>query len=375
MKMLKTALLWLWLLSKRLYRRPTFVVLWLVIPTLVLGYTATDTEDSGMVTVAVAQEGHATPEEALMAGLTDDSQLLRYQLCATAKEAQTLVSSGKADTAWIFPCDLEAGIRAFVESPNDTPCIRVLVREDSVMLRLSRERLSGTAFERVARQVYLTFLRRLAPELEPLSDQALLEHYDQVNIADNLFAFDETFAAAADTHYLLSPLRGLLGLVILLGSLATAMYHLRDLRAGTFCRLGLGWRWTAECAGQLVATLHLALAAAVCLTLSGLSENLLRELALLVLYSLGCAAFSMAVRRVVGSLRVMAALLPALAVLTLVLCPVFFDLAPIEGVQYLFPPTYYVYAAHQPLYLWHLLAYTLVCFGVYTLAGQLGRKE
>lgn len=375
MKRLKTGLLWLWLLTKRLYRRPAFVVLLLVIPALTLGYVAIGTEDSGMVTVAVAQEGHAAPEAALLAALREDSDLLRYQPCATAAEARTLVESGKADTAWLFPEDLQAGIRAFVESPSDSPCVRVLVREDSVMLRLSRERLSGTAFAEVTRQVYLAFLRQLAPELDHLSDQALLEHYDRVEIADNLFAFDETFATAADTHYLLAPLRGLLGVLILLCALATALYHLRDVQAGTFCRLGQRWRWTAELAGQLVAVLHVALVAAVCLTLAGLSDSLPTELALTVLYSLGCAAFAMALRRVVGSLRGLAALLPALAVLTLTLCPVFFDLQPVRGLQYLFPPTYYIYAAHQPAVLLHLTAYTLMGFGVYALTGLLGRRE
>ncbi len=375
MKKLKTGLLWLWLLTKRLYRRPAFVVLLLVIPALTLGYVAIGTEDSGMVTVAVAQEGHTAPDETLLTELRADSQLLRYQPCASPKEAQTLVEAGKADTAWIFPEDLEAGIRAFVESPHDTPCIRVLVREDSVMLRLARERLSGTAFEPVARQVYLAFLRRLAPELDHLSDQALLHHYDQVKMADDLFAFDEAFAAATDTHYLLSPLRGLLGTLILLCALATALYHLRDMRTGTFCRLSLRWRPGAELAGQLVAVLHVAVAAALCLTLAGLSDNLLWELVLTLLYSLGCAAFAMALRRVVGSLRGLAALLPALAVLMLTLCPVFFDLQPLPGIQYLLPPTYYIYAAHQPEVFLHLLAYTLMAFGVYALAGLLGRKE
>ena len=62
------------------------------------------------------------------------------------------------------------------------------------MLRLSRERLSGTTFPKIAQQVYLRFLRKLAPELDALSDQALIDRYDQVDIANHLFAFDESFA-------------------------------------------------------------------------------------------------------------------------------------------------------------------------------------
>ena len=109
MNRLKTALLWLWLLSKRLYRRPVFVLMLVLIPALTLGYATINTEDSGMVTIAVAQEGHATPEAALMASLEgSEGQTLNYKTCASAAEAETLVAAGKVDTAWIFPADLEA---------------------------------------------------------------------------------------------------------------------------------------------------------------------------------------------------------------------------------------------------------------------------
>lgn len=375
MNRLKTGLVWLWLLTKRLYRRPAFVVLLLAIPALTLGYTAIPTEDSGMLTVAVAQEGVAAPDQTLVSDLKSSTQLLHYHPCASVEEARALVAAGKADTAWVFPKDLEQRVEQFVKTPSSGPFIRVLVRQDSVLLRLARERLSGTAFPAIARQVFLAFVRRLAPELDHLSDKALLERYDRVDIADNLFAFDEAFTQISQTHYLLTPLRGLLGLLILLCSLATALYHLRDIRAGTFCRLGLRWRWCAELAGQLVAVLHVAAAGAVCLSLAGLSDGLGRELALWLVYSLCCVAFSMAVRRLLGSLRLLAAVLPALTVLMLVVCPVFFDLDVLVAVRYWLPPTYYIYAAHQPVYLLHALAYTLFCFGVYALAGHLGRKE
>lgn len=376
MKHLKNALLWLWLLTKRLYRRNTFLVMVVLIPTLVLGYAAMDTDESGMLTVAVAQQDCVSPEDSLMQALQSESQLLYFRPCASAEEARALVAAGKVDTAWIFPQDVAAGVKAFVDSPNDHPFVQVVVREDSVMLRLARERLSSAAYPQIARQVFLTFVRRLAPELNALSDAALLERYDRTLIEDTLFTFDEEYARLVETHYLLSPLRGLLGLVILLCALATAMYHLRDLRYGTFCRLGLRRRWIPELAGQVTAVTHVALAAAVCLSLAGLSANPGRELALVVLYSLGCAAFAMALRRLLCSVRLLAALLPAVATLTLVVCPVFFDLTIPSAVRFLFPTTYYIYAANQPEYLLHLAAYTTVCFGVYALAGKLPwRKE
>ena len=54
---MKKAILWCWLLTKRLYKKPTYLVILALIPALVFGYSAlTQTGDSGMMTVALTQE-------------------------------------------------------------------------------------------------------------------------------------------------------------------------------------------------------------------------------------------------------------------------------------------------------------------------------
>ena len=45
---------WLLMMTKRLYKKPTFVVILILIPVLVLGYGLVAAEDSGMVTIALA---------------------------------------------------------------------------------------------------------------------------------------------------------------------------------------------------------------------------------------------------------------------------------------------------------------------------------
>ena len=49
--------MWFWLLTKRLYKKPAFLAILVLIPVLTFCYKAATQADSGVMTVALAQEG------------------------------------------------------------------------------------------------------------------------------------------------------------------------------------------------------------------------------------------------------------------------------------------------------------------------------
>lgn len=356
---MKRLLLWLWLLTKRLYKRPAFLILLLLIPGLCLCYNAAARQDSGAATLALAWEA---PEELTeeIYGELSQSELLRFIRCETAAQAELLVRTGKADEAWIFPEDLAGHLDAFVRDPRQDGFIRVLRREDSVLVGLAREKLSATLFPSVAKELYLHYLRGL-PGSEGLSDQALLDCYDRSIRADRLFTFRDTGEGAAGGNYLLSPLRGLLALVTVLGGAAAALVYSRDTRRGTFCWVRHPWGFLPELGSQAVCTLHLSAAAGLCLGLCGLSPGFFRELGAVLLYGICAGVFGMLLRRLTRTEGGLAAVLPVLTVAMLVLCPVFFDLGALHPVQLLLPPTYYINAGADPRWLGYMAVYTCIC--------------
>ena len=359
MNALKKALLWLWLLTKRLYKKPSFPILLLLIPALCLCYGTTAGQNSGVVTLALASEAPDALTEDLFAGLSE-SNLMRFEICQTPEQAELLVRTGKADEAWLFPADFSQRLQAFVESPGSGGLIRVLQRENSILLGLSRETLSAALFNTTARQIYLDYMRGL-PGNEAVTDQALLACYDKAAQSASLFVFRDSGTGEASENYLLTPLRGLLGTVIVLGALAAAMYHMRDLRRGTFCWVRHPWQFLPELGSQLICCVHLSAAAGICLGLCGLSPGFLRELATVLLYGLCAGVFAMLLRRVARSVGTLGILLPVLAVGMLVLCPVFFDLGALRPVQVLLPPTYFINAAANPIWLAYMALYTCIC--------------
>ena len=369
--------LWLWMLTKRLYKKITFVAILVLIPVLVLGYSLTTQEDSGMLTVALAREDTDATALSLLASLDESSQLLRFEDCESPEKAEELVRAGKADAAWILHRDLSDKIAKFVKSPTERNAfITVLVREDDVAQRLAREKLSGAAFSLCARVVYLDYIRQNVPGLEHLSQEQLLEYYENTFVSGDLFAFDESDAAMANaqtTHYLTAPIRGLLAVVIALCGLATSMYYMEDQRQGTFGWLSQPRQALAELGCQIVSLVQVSVMALLALILSGLAAGLGRELLVLVLYCLCIASFSALLRRICGNLRVLGTLLPLLVVVMLVVCPVFFDLGQLRTAQYLLPPTYYINGVYSNTYLLYMLLHTAVTSSLYWLLGLLKR--
>lgn len=358
---MKKALLWLWMLTKRLYKKPTFLVILVLIPVLVLCYSASAGEDSGMLTVALASEDGSLP--AFEAG-----QLLRIVEC-TPREAETLVRHGKADTAWVFCEDWAQKVTDFAASPKaENGFVTVLVREDSVALKLSREKLSGSMYAAISRQVAIDFVRQNVPGLAEVSDQSLLEYVDKTFAGNRLFDYGQA-GQAQQVHYLTAPLKGLLAVVVVLCGLASAMYWQEDLRRGTFGWLSGGKQGLAELGCQVVALINVGAVAVLALVLSGTAASPGREALAMGMLVVCVAATSAALRRLCGSTRALAVLLPPVVVITLVICPVFFDLAALRTVQKLLPVTHYLTGD-----LGGLAVYTAASLGVYGLLGLLKRE-
>ncbi|MBQ3146419.1 MAG: hypothetical protein IJB91_01675 [Oscillospiraceae bacterium] len=367
---------WFWLLNKRLYKKLTFVLILLLIPMLVFGYGIVARKESGVITITLTSEEESDLAMQVMQELKDSTSLIRFIICETPEEAQKLVSDNKADAAWIFGEDLENSIYRFVQKPvRKNAFIRVVERENSVLLKLAREKLSGAMFQHCSRVFYLSYIRENVPQLDGVADEDLMRHYDEFAMDAELFDFafldaDVEMQDPEDTNYLLIAVRGLLAIVIVLGGLAAAMYYIRDEQTGTFSLVPQKRKPLVEFGCQSIAVLNIALVTLVALLLGGLTESLGREVVLHILYAVSVAVFSMTFRRLCGRVSVIGSLLPLLVVLMLVICPVFFDLGALRQVQYLFPPTYYINAAYSNRFMVLMLVYLVVLLGIYALTGK-----
>lgn len=358
---------------KRLYKKATFLVLLVLIPVLVLSYGMVSQEESGIVVIALASEGDTV--DPLTRSVWDallESKVMRCIQCESPEQARILVLQGDADVAWIFAADLETKIYDFAaHRSRKNAFVTILEPDNRVALKLVREVISGVLFPHCSEALYLTYIRENAPELASVSDERLLEYYRNMDFGDGLFVFTDLEGnPVEETAYLLTPVRGMLAVVIVLAGLAAAMYYHRDTENGTFSWVPLHRQVWVELGCQMISIGNVAAVALLSLILTEQSVSLHRELTTGLLYCLCVAAFSMVMRRVTLGIRGLGMITPLLAVMMLAVCPVFFEVSALRQVQYLFPPTYYIHGAYNVKYLGYMAAYT---FGALMLCGIFDR--
>ncbi len=364
---------WFWMLSKRLYKKPSFVVLLLLIPVCVAVFGVAAAQGSGFVSIVLAQtNADDALSSALIRELQNEQSMIRFTQASSVDAAMEEVKHGPADEAWIFPEDTAGEVERFVNGKSGY-VVAVYTKEQSVSLRLSREKLSAVLYPYCAKAYYMDYIRANLPELSDLSEEQLALHFQQVKVDEELFVFGNAADGATESSgsYLTTPLRGLLAVLAVLCGMAATMYHLQDEAAGTFSHVKQRRKGLVAFGCVATAVFHLSVVLLVSLKAVSLAGNLVRETVILLLYTVCCASFSLLLGRLCGQLRFYAALVPPITVAMIAVCPVFFDFRRLMGWQLLFPPTYYVNALYDFAYCGYMAVYAAVCLclsaGLYTL--------
>lgn len=356
--------------NKRLFKKISFLVILLLVPLLVFAmYTVSTKEESGVMTVSLAMQNPADPlAKEVTDSLLDSSPLIRFISCETPADALTLVENGTADAAWIFPDDMQEKLDRFARGFHSRNAfVKVIERENNVLLLLSHEKLSATLYPYLSFSLYKDFFRDHVITLSELSDDALRAYYDAIEAeGDDIFRFSyisgEDASDRQNGHYLLSPLRGLLSVLIMLGGLAVAMFYMQDEKQGKFHQLDTRSRPLFAFGYHLTAVLNMAIAVLLALFLTKMNLPFLKEIILMTLYVLITVGFCIAVRLLCRDIRVIGAVIPVLLLTMIALCPIFFNVRALPAIQYLLPPFYYLNAVHHMNFVYSMILYAVGIF-------------
>lgn len=364
MKRLRRALLWYILLQKRLFKKCSFLVILCIVPLLAGGMKLVAAQEKGVLKIVLcAEDGETSEAGQIQKQLMEEEGIVRFFEAETRREAENAVQSGTADAAWIFAENFSENLRdcAVGEWQGETPVI-VVEREDNVALQLAREKLCGAVYSDMSYDIYRQFVRDDLFRGE-ISEQEMRESYEASHVEGSLFQLsflDEKGRKAEQADYLVTPLRGLLSLVVLLCGLAGAMYYRQDETAGMFSWMPSGRSWLFAYGYHLTATLDAAVAVLAALWLSGCFTSPGRELLLMTCYVIAATGFCLVVGRLCGSLERLAAGTPVLILMMFVLCPIFLDIRRLRVIQCLFPPFYYLNAVYHQNFFWYSLIYIVV---------------
>ena len=378
MKKIGRMFLWLMLFNKRLLKKISFLIILCCIPLLVLGVNLMAKQESGILRVVLCQEEADDLSEEIVAKLLQAETALSIVEVETQEEAIKLVQSNKADAAWIFPEDFE-GVMAdcFQKGIWDEPLIRIVEKEDNVMLHLSREVLFGRMYSSISYMVYEHFVRTEVLDGAEISAEELWKSYQKTNMEENMFVFSYLDGETADmgTSYILYPVRGLLALVIVLCGLALGLYFMQDEQNGIFIWMPLNRTVLGSLLYQMPGLVDVGLVVLAALFFSGVALGLFTELGLMFVYLWMVAGFSDLVRRLCGKPVRLGAMIPLLMLVMLAVTPIFMGAPNMKWIQLLLPPYYYINALHNNAYRIGMVVYVAVILAIDFLVLKLQARK
>lgn len=347
---MKHFLLYYALLSKRFFKKLSFLLLLISIPLLTLGLKLVSRQDSGMLKIVLCAEEEDAFVNGLIRTLMEEKSVLQFVIMEDPEKAEEAVRDNQADAAWIFTEDFCRKLDFFSRYgySKDVPVL-VIEREDTIPLQLSKIKLFGILYPHVAYSSYLHFAKEeLLPE-ETLSEEALREAYEMSSVEGSLFslAYVDFEDKTDDQNYLTAPLRGLLSLMILLCGFAAAMFFYRDEERGMFERTPSKMLYKHLFIYEFAAMIPAATVSLAALSITEATGKLWWECLIMAAFLLDCSVFCSLIKYLLRSARILGASIPFLLLGMLVLCPIFFSYRGLWLVQILLPPYLYLNAAHN----------------------------
>lgn len=362
MKKWKQGILYYALLSKRFFKKFSFVLLLCAIPLIVLCFRNISEEDSGMLRIAlVAEDAQDAAVGEITAQLMQQESVVHYRMADTEEEAKELVNAGDVDAAWVFREGFMDKVNQLTEEDmqGEQP-ILVWERQDNVILQLSRLQLFATIYPYLSYSLYEDFAEGTLQIPDTVTEEELRELYEVTNMENGLFRLayeDSDGTAGKDTNYIMAPFRGVLAVLVILAGLAADMFFQQDLEAGVLDSVSAGSRRKRVYVYQLATMLPMAVAVLVAMGFAGDFTDAGKELVWLGLYVGGSMFFCNIVRRICRRTRWLGVAMPLLLIGLMLLSPIFLDLRKFRPVQLLLPSYYYLSGLHTPGWIVPMLVY------------------
>lgn len=368
----KKPLIWFYLLSKRLLFKVSFVLLLLSIPFLMYSVNLAMQGESGVLKIILCADEENIGAEEVINSIISDKSIVLFEENSNLDASLSLLEQKKADAVWYFADNFDTKLNHYASGKSSKPFVTVYEREDTVPLKLSREKLFGKVYNKFSYYVYRDFIYSEIADSDKVSEVTVKKYYDQTLRKNNIVqikTIDGT-EVSESASYLSSPLRGMLASLIVLCGLAGAMYFLKDKKAGRYDWLTSTKRIIpafAECASAVVLS---SLAVFISLFVSKIATDFASEALCMVLFTVATIGFCLCFAIIFRTPGVLGASIPAFIIIMMVLSPVFFNIQVLKPVRMMLPTHYYLYSIYDAKVIIDFVFY-IIC--VYTVAFLLNR--
>lgn len=361
MKKIKLFLTLSYMLFKRLFKNPIFVISLFSIPLLACALNKSANTDESVLKIGLYAEDseHNSLANKIIEEFTKRNEktfsFLEYK---DKKEMKRSIINDDITCGITFEKNLDKALLDFSdgkyynEKTNNCP-ISISYRdvyEKSANLVLCKEAFFSKIYDVYSEAVMLVFakdsLNINQDELNKLRDLR-----NEQNVVENFFTFtyangvkNEILSGEESDSYLLLPLRGLIFALILLCAMCGGILYLHDEERGFFKNVKYQNRFIYNISYVFVPTLLSTICGFTGLFIGNVADSFLRELRLMILYSILIMAICFIFIHLTRSLNLYVSILPLYIISNIILCPVFINIADflplVKYVRY-FLPVYY----------------------------------
>jgi len=357
---IKKYFLWFYMFAKRLILRWSFVVILCLIPLLIWGANAAMKGESGILTIYLCADENNSAANDVIDNIQNGKSSILFKRSCSIDESLKALEQKKADAVWYFEDDFSEKLDKYASGKTKKPVVKVFEREDTIPLRLSRERLYGGIFGKFAYSVYRNFVYSEYFTEDEVPEEIIKKYPGQRGGDKELVVMETLGESSAQTDskaYLVMPIRGLLALLTVLCGFASVMVFLGDKKSGKFDWLTPRKQILPGFAQCLAGVILSAVAVFVALFVSGIWTTFLKETVSMILFVLAVTGFCLNLCMIFKSPSKFGALIPAFIIVMLALSPIFFDINILNGVKCILPTHYYLYSLYDPSYIKGFLCY------------------
>ena len=361
MKKIKLFLTLSFMLFKRLFKNPIFVISLISIPVLACALAKSADTDESVLKIglyAEDRENNHLAKRIIEEFTKQNEKTFTFAEYKSKDKMERAILTDKITCGITFEKDLEAALfeysnGTYQNEPTNNCPLSITYRdvyEKSANLILCKEAFFSKIYDVYSEAVMLVF----AKDKINVNDEGikkLRELRNEQDVIENFFTFTyangekNTILSGEDTiSYLLLPLRGLIFSLILLCGMCGGILYLHDEERGFFKNVKYQNRYIYNIAYVFVPTTFASICGFIGLYIGEVADSPLSEIRLMFLFAVMVMAICTIFIHLTRSLNLYVSILPLYIISNIIICPVFINIAdflPIFKYIRLFLPVYY----------------------------------
>ncbi len=346
--------MWILLMTKRLMKKPSFVIILVLLPVILIGYRFIIKENEETLRACIyVPSGSDEYARTVAKELVKADYAATFYMADSEDDLYSDVIAGRAEVGYIFAKDLHQRML----TKDWAGAITMVVSDTSQFAEFVNEFVTVQLYSNIMEDYLTDYLatrsginlteEEIRPAVrENLAKQAEAETVFEVSYRDYYTNTEVTKEEILQENYLTKPIRGTVALFVLLAGLAGLVFWFQDSAEGRFKVMSYEKRPVINYGSLLLPTLLAAVVGLVCIFIAGLAGNFFKELFVMLLYVFFVTGVCEIIRVAVPSVNAICAAIPILAIASYLCCPIVLDLKKVlPVVSYLrkiLPPDYYL---------------------------------